>query len=160
MINLLKHFHTCPSNLLTSRLYDETTFYEAFIRDLKKCKKEAIIECPFITTKRMNVIFPILNKLVKQKVKIVIVTRDPQEHGGEMIIHAEKAIQSFEFLGIDVILYSGNHHRKVAILDRTIIWEGSLNILSQCYSSEIMRRIQSEVLAREMFDFLKLRRYT
>lgn len=156
---LLRLFHTCPLDLLCSRLFDETIFYEAFIRDLKRCKKEVIIESPFITTKRMNMLLPVLHTLVSRKVKVVIVTRSPQEHEGKLAIQTERAIQSCEFIGIQILLCSGSHHRKVAILDREILWEGSLNILSQCYSREIMRRIKSEVLTREMFDFLKLGKY-
>lgn len=151
---LLKLFHTCPLGVLSSRIFDETTFYDSFIRDLKNCKNGVIIESPYITTKRMNLLLPIFNKLVKRGIKITIITRSPKEHEKNMAIQAERAIQNCEFLGIQVLLCAGNHHRKLAILDRTILYEGSLNILSQGYSREIMRRIYSEVLAKEMFDFL------
>jgi hypothetical protein len=53
----------------------------------------------------------------------------------------------------------GNHHRKLAILDKKILWEGSLNILSQIYSREIMRRIDNQDLTLEMFNFLKFYRF-
>jgi len=62
-------------------------------------------------------------------------------------------------LGVQVLLCVGNHHRKLAILDRKILWEGSLNILSQTHSREIMRRIDSSKLTGEMFKFLKLERW-
>ncbi len=148
-----------PTELLTSRLFDETTFYQSFISDLDKCKEEVIIESPYITTKRMNMLFPIFNRLIKRGVRITVITRSPQEHGDSLAIQAERAIQSFEALGVQVLLCTDNHHRKLAILDRKILWEGSLNILSQTYSREIMRRINSEVLSREMFDFLKLGKF-
>lgn len=48
---------------------------------------------------------------------------------------------------------------EMAILDRQVLWEGSLNILSQSNSREIMRRIQGEDHAQEMFEFLKLGRF-
>ncbi len=44
-------------------------------------------------------------------------------------------------------------------IDQNILWEGSLNILSQTRSQEIMRRIESKDLALEMFNFLKLEKY-
>lgn len=69
---------------------------------------------------------------------------------------AEEEIQYFEALGVQVLLCVGNHHRKLAILDRKVLWEGSLNILSQTHSREIMRRIDSKELTIEMFNFLKL----
>jgi hypothetical protein len=55
-----------------------------------------------------------------------------------------------------VLATSNHHHRKLAILDREILWEGSLNILSQSRSREIMRRIKEKKYAQEMFNFLNL----
>ncbi len=86
-------------------------------------------------------------------------TRDPQEHEENMEYQSEETISQFERMGIQVLLCIGNHHRKLAILDRKILWEGSLNILSQNHSREIMRRIESKELALEMFDFLKLSKF-
>ena len=68
---------------------------------------------------------------------------------------SEAGISYFEGLGAQVLLVKGSHHRKLAIIDQKILWEGSLNILSQSYSREFMRRIDSKVLSREMFTFLK-----
>jgi phosphatidylserine/phosphatidylglycerophosphate/cardiolipin synthase-like enzyme len=59
-------------------------------------------------------------------------------------------------LGINISLLKGHHHRKLAIIDSNILWEGSLNILSFSNSREIMRRIESEKYVREMQNFLKL----
>ncbi len=62
-------------------------------------------------------------------------------------------------MGVQVLLCSGNHHRKLAIIDRKILWEGSLNILSQVRSREIMRRIEGKELAIQMFKFLRLEKF-
>jgi len=62
-------------------------------------------------------------------------------------------------MGVQTFLCSGNHHRKLAIIDRKILWEGSLNILSQNNSREIMRRIEGEAFATELFEFLNLGEY-
>jgi hypothetical protein len=86
-------------------------------------------------------------------------TRDPKEHEENMEYQSEDAISQFERMGVQVLLCIGNHHRKLAILDRKTLWEGSLNILSQNKSREIMRRIESEELAIQMFEFLKLGRF-
>jgi len=72
---------------------------------------------------------------------------------------SEEAIRWCESIGIQVFLCLGNHHRKLAIIDRKILWEGSLNILSQTKSREIMRRIDDKEAALEMFNFLEFRRF-
>lgn len=70
-------------------------------------------------------------------------------------IQSEQEIQRFEQLGVQVFLCLGNHHRKLAIIDRNILWEGSLNILSQIKSREIMRRLYEPKIAEETIKFLK-----
>ena len=144
------------SNLLTSQLHDEKTFYQTFLRDLEGCTNEVIIESPYITTGRMRTFDRLFKNLIKKGVKIYIITRDPREHEEFMEPQSEDAITWCEQEGIQVLLCTGNHHRKLAILDRNVLWEGSLNILSQTRSREIMRRIEGQGLALEMFSFLKL----
>ncbi len=146
-------------NDFTTSLHDEKTFYQAFFRDLKQCKKEVIIESPFITTERMEQIKPILIHLIQNKVKVFIITRDPSEHSDGYEEQSEEAISFCEALGVQVLLCTGNHHRKLAILDRTILWEGSLNILSQRHSREIMRRLEGGGFAEDLFNFLNFGRY-
>ncbi len=147
------------SSLATSQLHDEHTFYQKFLQDLGDCQKEVIIESPYITSERMRTFDRSFKILLDRGVKIYIFTRDPKEHDEFMEPQSETAIKWCEVMGIQVLLCVGNHHRKLAILDRKILWEGSLNILSQTYSREIMRRIQGQEFAREMFNFLKLQRF-
>lgn len=144
--------------LATSRLYDQSSFYKAFIHDLKSAEKEVIIESPFITTLRLVPMLPVLRKARKRGVRIIINTRDPLEHGPPYDGYAIDAVTELYAITATVV-HTGKHHRKLAIIDRKILWEGSLNILSQYDSCEIMRRIESPVLATEMIKFIKLKKY-
>lgn len=147
------------SDLLNSQLFDEKTFYQAFIKDLENCREEVIIESPFITNYRAQQLRPIFQKLVNKGVKVYIMTRPPEEHDENLRVQAEGELGELEIMGVQVLLCVGGHHRKLAIIDRKILWEGSLNILSQTRSREIMRRIGSKQLSMQMFDFLKLSKF-
>jgi len=144
--------------LVDSQLFDENTFYKAFLNDLLMCQNEAIIESPFISSKRMKLLMPILKVLMSRSVRIYVITKKPTEHTGNLAQQSELGIQQFENMGVQVFLCPGSHHRKLAILDRKTLWEGSLNILSQTRSREVMRRMEGEALALQMFNFLKLGR--
>lgn len=144
---------------ITSSLYDENTFYSAFIKDLKTCKREVIIESPYITSQRTALFKPILLKLIQRGIKVYIVTRSPIEHSTNLANQAELEIRNFESIGVQVLLCVGNHHRKLAIIDREVLWEGSLNILSQGMSREIMHRITGGKFALQMFNYLKFVNY-
>ena len=141
-----------------STLYDQDTFYRAFMRDLLHSKDEVIIESPFITEKRMRTLPPIFAKLRSRNVRIVINTRNPNEHDGDYYYQALKAIYELQALGVTV-LYTAGHHRKLAILDRKVVYEGSLNILSFNDSCEIMRKIASEKAAKQLCTFIAIDRY-
>lgn len=143
------------SDCTQSILYDEKTFYNKFWDDLSEAKNEVIIESPYITLPRLNNFKPLLEKLIQKKVKVFVVTRDPSEHDEFMAEQAEIGISYFEAIGVQVLLWEGGHHRKLAIIDRKILWEGSLNILSQRNSREFMRRIEDSKLPNEMYKFLK-----
>lgn len=157
MFSLLSR-RTIPVDLLTSQLYSQDDFYPAFLKDLAKCQSEVIIECPFITSRRLKTLLPILVKLKARKVRVAINTRDPRTHDeGYHQNDAHEAISKLQHIGVQV-LYTGNHHRKVAILDRSILYEGSLNILSQNDSCEMMRRIESTQLAWQMVRFIGIDR--
>lgn len=142
----------------SSILHDEKTFYNRFTHDLLEAKQEVIIESPFLTMKRLNMLKPTFERLIARGVEIFIMTRDPKEHDEFMAEQAEAGIKYFEVLGIQTLLCDGGHHRKLAMIDRKVLWEGSLNILSQSHSREFMRRIESEILTQELFDFLEFDR--
>ena|SRR3989344_6452831 len=147
------------NSLFTSQLHDEHTFYQTFLKDVEKCQNELIIESPYITTERMRTFDRLFEKLLKKSVKIYIITRNPKEHDPFMEPQSEDAITWCEQVGIQVLLCTGNHHRKLAMLDRKVLWEGSLNILSQNRSREIMRRIDNPEITLEMLNFLKLEKF-
>ncbi len=138
-----------------SALFNNNTFYKAFERDLRRARQSVIIESPFITRRRMEHLLPLLTRLRRKGVRIVVNTRDPEEHNEEYAIQAEDAIAAMQDIGIKV-LYTVKHHRKLAIIDEEVLWEGSLNILSQGDSCEIMRRTVSDGLAWQMLHFTKL----
>lgn len=123
-------------NNYTSTLHDEKTFYKAFLRDLDRATEEIIIESPFITYSRMKMLWPSLKHTYSRGIKIHIITRDPQDHSDGYEVQSESEIEACEAIGIQVLLCTGSHHRKLAIIDRTILWEGSLNILSQILTAE------------------------
>ena len=145
--------------MFNTKLFDETTFYPKFATDLFNAESEVVIESPFITNDRTIKLCPVFEELIKKGVKIYVITRDPKKHLQHMRHQAEEVIEYFERTGVQVLVTSNNHHRKLAIIDRDILWEGSLNILSQTNSREVMRRIEGDEHAKEMFNFLKLGRF-
>ena len=141
------------SNFFPSNLYDQNTFYKAFEKDLKRARTSILIESPYITLKRTNELLPQLRKARGRGIQVIVNTRCPAEHEIDMAAQSTLTVSELQMIGVTV-LYTGKLHRKLAIIDEEILWEGSLNIFSQSDSSEIMRRIVSNDLAYQTKRFI------
>lgn len=141
-----------------SRLYDHNTFDIRFLRDLRNARHSVIIESPFIRMARIDQLLPILIRLRKRGVSIIINTRNPSEHDVEYMHQSESAISLLQEIGV-IVLFTVKHHRKIAIIDREVFYEGSLNILSYYNSCEIMRRTVSRREAEILIKFIGLNKY-
>lgn len=155
---IFRRSKSSSQDLLRSQLFNERTFYPAFLSDAKNCKYELIIESPFITGKRINKLLPVVRDLRRRGVKIVVNTREPQEHDEPMLREALKGVAALQSLGV-AVLFTGGHHRKLVVIDRRVLYEGSLNVLSQNESCEIMRRVKSRELSQELLNFTGLAKF-
>lgn len=141
-----------------SRLFDNETFDSTFLKDIRQCRSSLVIESPFIRLNRVLDLPPIFTSLCDRGVQVVINTRPPEEHDSEYRYQAEEAISLLQEMGVRV-LFTVKHHRKLAIVDREILWEGSLNILSYYNSCEIMRRTVSRSEAETLINFIGINKY-
>ncbi|MDH7578957.1 MAG: topoisomerase DNA-binding C4 zinc finger domain-containing protein [Bacillota bacterium] len=128
--------------------FNEGDFYPAFLRDLQDAAGEVVIFSPFIAERRLAEVITYLRRLVDRGVPVIVVTREPQEPGRV----TDKLIQQLSAKGVNV-LRRGGLHEKLAFVDRKIAWFGSLNILSQSRSSELMIRLSQPELVEKLMEF-------
>ena len=139
-----------------TNLFNEMTFYPAFINDMLKAENEVIIYSPFISKYRADFFKKTLLRLKRKNVYVFIFTRPILEHEEYAQEEVKSAIQNYEELGVHVTYIQGSIHEKVAVIDRKIVWEGSLNILSQKVSKELMMRFADEDFAAQILSHLEL----
>jgi len=158
LTQFLRRSPNVSPDMIKSELYDDKTFYPAFTKDLNNCGSELIIESPLITRRRLNYLLPTLQKLRDRRIRIIVNTKDPHELDEDRRDEAYRTVASLQHKGIQVV-YTHGHHRKLAIIDRSVLYEGSLNILSQNRSTEIMRRTESARMAWETVRFIEIDKY-
>lgn len=144
--------------LMTSILLDQSNFYRSLEKDLVRAQHEVIIESPFVSFRRLSYLLPTFRKLARRGVRIIVNTKPAEEQDADYGWQAAECIVMLQEAGTNVLI-TGGHHRKLAIIDRQILYEGSLNILSQNDSCEVMRRIYSEQLAVQMINFTGINKF-
>jgi len=136
-------------------LHSEQSFYPALAADLEKAKNSIIIFSAFATPKGLYRWLPFFSECLEREVKIRIVTRTVDKQTGS---EANKD----ELIGLLPLLRQSGivfemlplTHEKAIVIDDKIVWHGSLNMLSQNKSNEIMTRTISNSLAKEMLSML------
>jgi phosphatidylserine/phosphatidylglycerophosphate/cardiolipin synthase-like enzyme len=139
-----------------AKLFNENTFYRAFVTDLLSANKEVIIYSPFVTKSRTDFLKPTIKKIRNRNIEVFIFTRPISEYESFIQPIIEKIFKEYEAMGVCVIALDGSIHQKVAIIDREILWDGSLNILSQKCSKEMMRRTADESATCQVMSYIGL----
>ena len=143
--------------LNSSSLYDQATFYDRFYKDLRSARRRVVIESPFITQRRSTPLLTTISKLKKRRAEVMVNTKPIEEHDSQYQDQVAVVVEMLQNLGVRV-LFTNGHHRKIAIID-DILYEGSLNILSQNDSCELMRRIDDSSMVQEMLRFIRLEKW-
>jgi hypothetical protein len=149
---MFKKFTLSPTQ---TELFDEHSFFKAFSNDLKRAKRSVLIESPYITVRRAKEFSALMSKC-RRNLKVTILTRNPNHHNGNLIIQSIKGMEILRSSGAEVVVCDDLRHRKFAIIDDGILWEGSLDMLSHSNSKEIMRRDVSTTLCKQLINITSI----
>lgn len=143
-------------------LFTEQDFYPAVMSDLFSASKSIVIFSAFMTTVGTTRWLAVLSKAMLQGTKVRIVTktldRQPRAGGvnGEPVRRElSDLVQLMRKSGIAVDLRSETHE-KVIVVDERVVWNGSLNVLSQVKDStrEHMTRTEDVNYACEILALM------
>lgn len=127
----------------TFTAYNQTTFYPAFLQDMKNAKTRIVIFSPFVSRKRVETLLKDFYQIARKGVPIYVITRKAPKNDviDDLIgnnVHVIFASKNFGFEEFE------KFHFKLAIVDNSVIYYGSLNILSQVESAESMIAIRTK----------------
>lgn len=134
---------------LDGSIYSEKNFWPAFTADLLSAQNSVMIMSPFVALQRTGRLQNCFRALLDKGAEIRIFTRPPLEQGDSLEEQAGQVISLLQEMGVKVIQLS-KMHQKIAVIDRRITWEGSLNILSHHTSREHMRRFEGPKTAEQI----------
>ncbi len=130
-------------------IYDQLTFQERFLQDITQAKESVTIVSPYVTGRRVKWIEAALRQCAQKRVSVTIITRTPESLPSSSRRAAELAADMLRELQVNLIFREGIH-QKYAVMDGSVVWYGSINLLSFGASQESIMRLVSSSIARAL----------
>ena len=130
-------------------IYDQNSFQERFLHDIAQAGETVVIVSPYVTVKRVKWIEAALAQCVQKRVKVTVVTRDPDTMPTSSRGAAQTAIRMLQGQRVKIVCQEGIH-QKYAVIDGSVVWYGSVNLLSFGASKESIMRLVSGSIARAL----------
>lgn len=130
-------------------IFDKGSFLPVFSNDIAAGKREIVIVSPFVTRRRALRMLPLLEAAAKNGVRMIVVTRRPEDFREKDAAALRETLEAFKDAGVRLVFRS-NIHQKFALIDQRIIWYGSINLLSYGDAEESIMRLESPAIANEL----------
>ncbi|MCD4669382.1 MAG: hypothetical protein K8S14_02930, partial [Actinomycetia bacterium] len=130
-------------------------FYPFFCGDVNDAKERIIIYSPFITQDRLAIMEPSLKSAVERGIRVFVITKALGDRGKRELSNYRMLESTLEKWGV-VVIHKRRMHEKLAFIDNSILWIGSLNILSYSSTQEIMERRLSKNVVEDFIKTLRL----
>jgi phosphatidylserine/phosphatidylglycerophosphate/cardiolipin synthase-like enzyme len=135
----------------TDIIFDHQNFQPVYENDLAIARKEIVIVSPFATKRRIQQASPLIAAALHKQIKVVVVTRPVTDYKDDKTLR--EMFAAMESTGLQMVFRS-NIHQKFAIIDQSIVWYGSVNLLGYGRSEETMMRLESANIAGELMKSL------
>ena len=126
----------------TDLIYDGLNFVSPFVSDLSQCKRSVVISCPKVKIGRQIQIAERLIDLATNGMEVVLYTKEENEDTLRLQHH-----------GISVVIVS-HLSLHAAIIDKSTIWYGSVNILGFHSVEDNLIRFKNPEIAISLFETL------
>lgn len=142
----------------TMGIFNQSTFDAAIESDLVNAKESIVIFSGFVTPSRVAKLGDLLRMKTADGVKVRCITRPPKLNGTMDPARSKNALDALERIKC-VVDCRARIHEKVVLIDKEIVWHGSLNVLSHTHrTDESMTRVVNAGLAKALAANMSKRR--
>lgn len=150
-------FEVCTEVLdkqnITNSIFGSDNYRESFEKDILSAAKSIVISSPFLGSKSTNWLIDQVDNLHVRGVRIYVISLSPDHYPGDGQEHHMKLLQSLRGSGVQILTHPRCYER-FAVIDQSIVWYGSMNLLSNAREDDNLMRITSPSIAQELFELV------
>ena len=150
-------FEVCTEVLdkqnITNSIFGSDNYREPFEKDILSAAKSIVISSPFLGSKSTNWLIDQVDNLQMHGVRIYVISLSPDHYPGDGREHHMALLQSLRGSGVQILTHPRCYER-FAVIDQSIVWYGSMNLLSNAREDDNLMRITSPSIAQELFELV------
>jgi phosphatidylserine/phosphatidylglycerophosphate/cardiolipin synthase-like enzyme len=141
---------TLAEHVQVAYIHDERSFYEAFSEHLNQARRSIWIWAPWTTPRRVGALLPVLTEAAARRVRMTLFVRDPSDS----LQGKPDQQQTLAVLRplLTSVVEINVMHQKIVIIDEKTVLLGSLNVLSQSRTREVMLVMHGAYYARRLLE--------
>ena len=133
----------------TAVIFNQQSFLPVLAHDLAQTKKEIVVVSPYLSKGRVSQMKRLFFPALGNRASVAIFTRPPESFSDSTRPRVADLVAELTAGGANVIL-KDRIHQKFAVIDRRVVWYGSINLLSYGKSEESMMRFENGEIAEEL----------
>lgn len=135
----------------TSSIFDFDNYEDTYKKDLLTANREIIISSPTISGKKVNELIELLKDKQESGILIRIVTWEADMYGYGDSVYWMELHEKMRRSGFEMSLVN-DYCQRYCIIDREVVWYGSMNFLGKEDINDNLMRISSKSVAAELLE--------
>ena len=146
-------FEICPRvvdrQVVGSSIFDWKSYLDVFDNDINSSQSEIVISSPGLGSRKVRNFIKDAAPLQEKGIRIAVMTLSPSAYPEDAAEHQTEMIAELQSVGITVRRLD-KCREHFAVIDNSIVWYGSMNLLSREKEEDSMMRIENESIAQEL----------
>ncbi|MCQ2171347.1 MAG: phospholipase D-like domain-containing protein [Bacteroidales bacterium] len=134
---------------MESSIFDWKNYRDIFGGDVASAKSEVVISSPGFGLRKVWKFIKEVAPLQERGVRIAVLTLAPSAYSDDAAGHQEELISALRSVGI-AVRCSERCREHFAVIDNSIVWYGSMNLLSMEKEEDSMMRLENTSIAQEL----------
>jgi superfamily II DNA or RNA helicase len=136
---------------VNNSIFDSIGYWAVFEKDIYSAAKSIVISSPFLSSRKVEWFVDQSEALQKRNVTVRVFSLSPEAYPEEGREHHAELLGRLASAGIYV--KTQNHcHERYAVIDQSLVWYGSMNLLSRGREDDSLMRIVSPTIAAELLE--------
>ena len=140
---------------IINSIFDSQNYFDIFGEDVISAAGSVVISSPSFSYKKVNWLCSESDQLLQRGVSIVILTIAPEDYPEDGRDQHKSHIEHLISAGVNVITRH-KYRERFAIIDKSLVWYGSMTLLSNEKEDDSMMRINNPAIAEELLEFVLL----